>query len=181
MSRIDRTFGIARSVAMYYGIPLRARRLRNFYSQFVPRGSLCFDVGAHVGNRVRCWRKLGARVVAVEPQPDFARLLRLLYGRDRGVELVTAALGRSAGTATSVEVPSTRSAASGDAEIRMRSPARNAGWRCAESLRTTSTADAGWPRSRRRGCTVRERSGAEGWTSVVGAGPTRRAWGEHTA
>ena len=100
MSRIDRTFGIARSVAMYYGIPLRARRLRNFYSQFVPRGSLCFDVGAHVGNRVRCWRKLGARVVAVEPQPDFARLLRLLYGRDRGVELVTAALGRSAGTAT---------------------------------------------------------------------------------
>ena len=85
---------------MYYGIPLRARRLRSFYSQFVKRGSLCFDVGAHVGNRVRCWRRLGARVVAVEPQPDFARLLRFLYGRDGGVELVTAALGRSTGSAT---------------------------------------------------------------------------------
>jgi FkbM family methyltransferase len=100
MSRLRRTFGIARSIAMYYGIPLRARRLRRFYSQFVAPGSLCFDVGAHVGNRVRCWRRLGARVVAVEPQPDFARLLRLLYGRDSGVELVTAALGRNSGSAT---------------------------------------------------------------------------------
>ena len=100
MSRIGRAFGIARSIAMYYGIPLRARRLRRFYSQFVTPGSLCFDVGAHAGNRVRCWRQLGARVVAVEPQPDFARLLRFLYGRDTGVELVTAALGRNAGTAT---------------------------------------------------------------------------------
>lgn len=100
MSRIRRAFGIARSIAMYYGIPLRARRLRRFYSQFVTPGSLCFDVGAHAGNRVRCWRQLGARVVAVEPQPDFARLLRLLYGRDSGVELVTAALGRNSGSAT---------------------------------------------------------------------------------
>lgn len=100
MSRLLRTFGIARSVAMYYGIPLRARRLRRFYSRFVAPNTLCFDVGAHVGNRVRCWRKIGARVVAVEPQPDFARLLRLLYGRDGGVELVTAALGRNAGSAT---------------------------------------------------------------------------------
>lgn len=100
MSRLERTFGIARSVAMYYGIPLRARRLRRLYSQFVAPGTLCFDVGAHVGNRVRCWRRLGARVVAVEPQPDFARLLRLLYGRDGGVELVTAALGRNSGSAT---------------------------------------------------------------------------------
>jgi FkbM family methyltransferase len=100
MSRIRRAFGIARSIAMYYGIPLRAARLRRFYSQFVAPGSLCFDIGAHAGNRVRCWRQLGACVVAVEPQPDFARLLRLLYGRDGGVELVTAALGRAPGSAT---------------------------------------------------------------------------------
>lgn len=99
MSTTARVFGIARSVAMYYGIPLRARRLRRFYAQFVTRGSLCFDVGAHAGNRVRCWRRLGARVIAIEPQPDFVRLLTWLYGRDRGVEIVPLALGRSAGTA----------------------------------------------------------------------------------
>jgi FkbM family methyltransferase len=99
MTATARVFGIARSLAMYYGIPLRARRLRCFYSQFVTRGSLCFDVGAHAGNRVRCWRRLGARVVAVEPQPDFVRILRWLFGRDRDVAIVSAALGRAAGSA----------------------------------------------------------------------------------
>ncbi len=84
---------------MYYGIPFRARRLRDFYAQFVHPGELCFDVGAHAGNRVRCWRQLGGRVVAIEPQPDFVRVLRWLYGRDAGVEIVPLAVGRSAGSA----------------------------------------------------------------------------------
>lgn len=100
MSALGRAYGVARSLAMYYGVPLRARKMRVFYAQFVPRGSLCFDIGAHAGNRVGCWRRLGARVVAVEPQPDFVRLLRLLYGRDPGVEIVPAAVGRAAGSAT---------------------------------------------------------------------------------
>ena len=99
LSITARAFGVARSVAMYYGIPLRARRLRRFYSQFVTRGSLCFDVGAHAGNRVRCWRQLGAQVVAIEPQPDFVRLLTWLYGRDRHVAIVPVALGRAPGDA----------------------------------------------------------------------------------
>ena len=99
MSATARAFGIARSLAMYYGIPFRARRLRRFYAQFVHKGALCFDVGAHAGNRVRCWRQLGARVVAIEPQPDFVRVLRWLYGNDGGVEIVPLAVGRSAGTA----------------------------------------------------------------------------------
>ena len=99
MSATARAFGIARSLAMYYGIPFRAGRLRRFYAQFVQPESLCFDVGAHAGNRVRCWRQLGARVVAIEPQPDFVRLLRWLYGRDDGVEIVPLAVGRTAGTA----------------------------------------------------------------------------------
>jgi len=88
-----------RSLAIYYGVPFRARRLRSFYSQFVAPGSLCFDVGAHVGNRVRCWRRLGARVVAIEPQPDFVRVLRWLYGNDAQVEIVPVAVGRTAGSA----------------------------------------------------------------------------------
>jgi FkbM family methyltransferase len=100
VSRLDRTFGIVRSVVTYYGIPLRARRLRRFYSQFVTSGSLCFDVGAHAGNRVRCWLQLNARVVAIEPQPDFVRLLRFLYGRNKNVEIVAAALGRAGGRGT---------------------------------------------------------------------------------
>ena len=99
MSTTARVFGIARSLAMYYGIPLRARRLRLFYSRFVTPGSLCFDVGAHAGNRVRCWRQLGARVVAMEPQPDFVRLLGWLFARDPEVTIVAKAVGRTAGSA----------------------------------------------------------------------------------
>jgi FkbM family methyltransferase len=99
MSHVGRAIGIARSIAMYYGIPLRARRLRRFYRQFVAPGDLAFDVGAHAGNRVRCWRKLGARVVAIEPQTDFVRLLNALFGRDPKVAVVACGLGRTAGRA----------------------------------------------------------------------------------
>ena len=90
--------GLARSIGLYYGIPFRARRMARFYSELIPEHALCFDIGAHAGNRIRCWRRLGARVVAVEPQPDFVRLLKLLYGRDGQVTIVEAAVGGSMGT-----------------------------------------------------------------------------------
>lgn len=99
MSTTARAFGLARSLAMYYGIPFRAQRLRRFYAQFVAPGSLCFDVGAHAGNRVRAFRALGARVLAIEPQPDFVRLLTWLYGKDEAVTIAPLAVGRSAGSA----------------------------------------------------------------------------------
>ena len=44
--------GILRSRIMYYGKPFNRRRLRKFYSAFVPKGGLCFDIGAHLGNRI---------------------------------------------------------------------------------------------------------------------------------
>lgn len=97
--RIERLAGIARSLAIYYGVPLRARRMARLYAQFVAPGALCFDLGAHAGNRVRCWRRLGARVVAVEPQPDFVRILERLFGRDPAVSIVAAAVGRAPGAA----------------------------------------------------------------------------------
>jgi FkbM family methyltransferase len=55
---------------------------------------------------------MGARVVALEPQPDFARILRLLYGRDPGVAILEAAVGAQAGEATllaSVRTPTVTS------------------------------------------------------------------------
>src|SRR5690606_19413489 len=93
-------YGMLRSLAIYYGVPWRGRRMARLYAEFVAPGSLCFDVGAHAGNRVRCWRGLGARVVAVEPQPEFVRLLRLLFGRARGGTTGGRAPGRAAGRAT---------------------------------------------------------------------------------
>jgi FkbM family methyltransferase len=99
VSRLRLGLGLARSLAIYYGIPLRARRMRRFYRPFVPPGSLCFDIGAHVGNRVRCWSSLGATVVAAEPQPDLMGVLRLLYRHNPRVRLIPDAVGREPGTA----------------------------------------------------------------------------------
>ena len=61
------------------------------------KDDLCFDIGAHVGNRVRVWRRLGARVIAVEPQPSCLAILRWFYGREPGVEIVPSAVGASRG------------------------------------------------------------------------------------
>jgi FkbM family methyltransferase len=68
------------------------------YGGFVRRGDLVFDVGAHVGARVASFRRLGARVVAVEPQPAMAKVLKLFYGRDADVAIEAVAVGRSIGT-----------------------------------------------------------------------------------
>src|SRR5262249_55184773 len=44
------------------------------------------------------FRRLGARVVAIEPQPALVRTLRLLYGRDDAVVIEPVALGAAPGT-----------------------------------------------------------------------------------
>lgn len=92
--------GIARSLLTYYAIPGRLRRLRRFYSQFIQPNDLCFDIGAHVGNRMLPWSRLGANIVAVEPQPSMMKLLRRFYGRSPHITLVEKAIGASSGTAT---------------------------------------------------------------------------------
>jgi FkbM family methyltransferase len=99
MPRLNRSLGVLRSLAVYHGIPWRALQLRRFYKSFVPPGGLAFDIGAHAGNRSIAWRRLGARVVAVEPQADFVRLLRGLFGRDPEVTVLAQALGRHRGQA----------------------------------------------------------------------------------
>jgi FkbM family methyltransferase len=69
------------------------------YRGFIQRGDLVFDVGAHVGDRIASFRRLGARVVAVEPQHAMARVLRILYGLSRAVAIEQVAVGREPGTA----------------------------------------------------------------------------------
>src|SRR5262252_7791343 len=80
-SMFDRAVGLARSIAIYHAIPFRQRRLRHLYRSLLQRGDLVFDIGAHAGNHVRALHAIGCRVIAIEPQPDFARVLRLLFGR----------------------------------------------------------------------------------------------------
>ena len=90
--------GVIRSLGVYYGRKSRSAEKDRLYAQFVKTGDLVFDVGAHVGDRVASFRRLGARVVAIEPQPALAFTLKALYGRDRNVTIESKAVGRRPGT-----------------------------------------------------------------------------------
>jgi FkbM family methyltransferase len=89
--------GIVRSLRIYYGDRERRAAMDRLYGSFVRPGDLVLDVGAHVGDRIAAFRRLGARVVAVEPQPALVATLKLIYGRDRAVTIEPLAAGRSAG------------------------------------------------------------------------------------
>lgn len=90
--------GVVRSLRIYYGDRAHAAAMDRLYGHFVQRGDLVFDVGAHVGDRVASFRRLGARVVAVEPQPALVRVLKLLHGRASDVTIEATAVGRVVGT-----------------------------------------------------------------------------------
>jgi FkbM family methyltransferase len=85
---------------IYHGDAARNAAMDRLYGQFVKPGGLAFDIGAHVGDRVSSFRRLGARVVALEPQPGPARAIRLIHGRDPEVSLLHAACGDREGTVT---------------------------------------------------------------------------------
>lgn len=89
---------VGASLRTYYA-PGRAALLDGFYARFLTAGDLAFDVGTHVGDRTAAFRRLGARVVAVEPQPRLARALRLIFRGDPGVTLVPALVGAAPGEA----------------------------------------------------------------------------------
>jgi len=90
---------IVRSLCIYYGDRTRVAAMDRLHSRFVQRGDLVFDVGAHVGDRIASFRRLGARVVAIEPQPAFANILKLIYGFRSNVTIEATAVGRKSGTA----------------------------------------------------------------------------------
>jgi FkbM family methyltransferase len=90
--------GVVRSLRTYYGDRHRRAAMDRLYASFVHAGDLVFDIGAHVGDRVAAFRRLGARVVAVEPQPALVTTLRLIHGRDRNVVIEPVAVGRTAGS-----------------------------------------------------------------------------------
>ena len=89
--------GVVRSLRIYYGHPARAAAMDRLYSCFVQRSDLVLDVGAHVGDRIASFRRLGARVVGIEPQPTFVKVLKLLYGRTSDVRIEATAVGRNSG------------------------------------------------------------------------------------
>lgn len=89
-----------RSRAIYNWKPGNRGRMNRFYGQFIQHGNLCFDLGAHVGNRTRSWRDLGAKVIAIEPQPRCLSLLHTRFGQDGQVVILPKAVAANPGKLT---------------------------------------------------------------------------------
>jgi FkbM family methyltransferase len=85
---------------MYYWKPFNKRRLTRFYAQFIHEGDLCFDIGAHLGNRTNAWVALGANVIAVEPQPYCLDFLRNKFHDSDQVSIIPKAISDKKGELT---------------------------------------------------------------------------------
>lgn len=96
--QLNRWLGLGRSLVIYRR-PGRERALRRLYSEFVGPGDLVFDIGAHLGDRSSAFAALGARVVAVEPQPQLLRWLKRLTRHQPGIVCLPLAVGRAPGSA----------------------------------------------------------------------------------
>lgn len=64
-----------------------------FFSQFIRRGDLCFDIGANIGDKTRIFLMLGAKVVSVEPQITCLKKLYEIFGNNKNVIIVNKAIG----------------------------------------------------------------------------------------
>ena len=91
--------GVMRSLGIYYGWQQRGRpvAMDALYAHFVKPGDLVFDIGAHVGDRVAAFRRLGAKVVAVEPQRALNFVIGMMFSRDDCVVIERVAVGRKTG------------------------------------------------------------------------------------
>ena len=91
---------LLRSIGIYRLRRDHQRGLRRLYAPLIKPGDWVFDVGAHAGDRTACFQSLGARVVAIEPQPLFARFLRLANALNKEVTVCCAVVSHTPSTQT---------------------------------------------------------------------------------
>jgi FkbM family methyltransferase len=97
---IQQVWGFSWSFLIYYGLPFHHRALTQIYSPFIKPGDLCFDIGAHLGDRIRAWSKLNARIIALEPHPGMMNWLQRWYSGRSNIILIEQAVSSQPGEAT---------------------------------------------------------------------------------
>jgi FkbM family methyltransferase len=68
-------------------------QILEFYSKFINKNDLCFDVGANIGQFTEVFLKLGAKVVCIEPQEKCLHRLYRSFGKNSNVVIVGKAVG----------------------------------------------------------------------------------------
>jgi FkbM family methyltransferase len=106
MKSIARVFGMYRMARWVYRHIINREELRvfreelAFYTQFLHPGCLCFDIGANIGAKTEIFLKLGARVIAFEPQSECIKELHSRLGANARLVTINAAVGSCPGQAT---------------------------------------------------------------------------------
>ena len=60
--------GATRATVVAVRMHSERRRELDLYRQFIRKGDLCIDVGANIGDKTDLFLRLGASVIAIEPQ-----------------------------------------------------------------------------------------------------------------
>ena len=76
------------------------KQMLDFYAGFMSRGDLVFDIGANVGEYSDTFLELGARVVAIEPNPVCCQRLKMVAKRGSNLVIENCAVGDLEGTAS---------------------------------------------------------------------------------
>lgn len=72
---------------------------QKFYRQMIAPGELCFDVGANIGDYTDSLTSIGARVIAIDPQPSCIKELRARFDRNNLATIAPVAVGETEGSA----------------------------------------------------------------------------------
>jgi len=83
-----------RKILPYFPWNIKAfiRRIR-FYSKFIKKGDLCFDIGANDGSYTRYLLHNSRKVVCVEPQRECLKKIYEIYGKNKKVIIIGKAVG----------------------------------------------------------------------------------------
>ena len=92
-------FPVARAAYRMLNSRIREQRSNEilFYRELLKPNSLCFDVGANLGQKAEVFLCCGSRVVILEPNILCQPTLKYLFRRNPKVELVMAAVGSAPG------------------------------------------------------------------------------------
>lgn len=77
----------------------KIRQYVEFYEQILSPGDLVFDIGANRGDMTDAYLRIGARVVAFEPQVEMRELVEARFGHDPNLTVLGCAVGAEEGSA----------------------------------------------------------------------------------